>query len=61
MDATNQAPEGIKGQYVGNVFGGLSRGKCGETRRGGRWGYRDLSSAIGLVSDTAPQGHNPLL
>ena len=37
MDTTNQALEGIKGQNVGNVFGGLCIGKCTATgkRRGG--------------------------
>lgn len=36
MDATNQALQGIKGQNVGNVFGGRHRGKCRETRGGTR-------------------------
>lgn len=55
MDATNQAQERIKGQNVGNVFGGRRCAERGATRK--RVGVlTDLSSAAGLVPATAPEG-----
>lgn len=60
---TNQALEEIKAHNVGNVDGGLSRGKCTDTRNpgggGGGGSYKRLSSAICLVSNKALKGSQP--
>lgn len=58
MDATNQALEGIKGQNVGNVDGGLSGGQRRDVRvRGGE----SDRQAIGPVLCHSPEGVTTLV
>lgn len=53
MDATNQDREGIKGQNMGSVYGGLEQ----ELRVGG-WGYKDLSQLSHPFLPKPRRGHN---
>ena len=63
MDTTNQALEGIKGQNVGNVFGGLCIGKCTATgkRRGGGGPTGTYHQQSVPLLPRPWRGHNPRL